>query len=173
MTGTQKKLLFFGSLILLYMVTKGSGKSALDSLINFLKGSEGIDLNAYQDTGGVWTIGYGETFNFDQNRPVQKGDKITIDTANRWLTNEANSTLDSVKQVVKVPLNNNQFAALSSFVYNIGLGAFKNSTMLKLINNKTDKNIIANQFDKWVYVNGQISKGLKNRRDKEKKLFLS
>ena len=169
MNQQTKTVLIVGAIALILIITPMT-VSAAETLI---KGFEGKYLTPYDDGTGKITVGYGSVYNYDQNRPVQKGDKITIDTANRWLTNEANSTLDSVKQVVKVPLNNNQFAALSSFVYNIGLGAFKNSTMLKLINNKTDKNIIANQFDKWVYVNGQISKGLKNRRDKEKKLFLS
>jgi len=72
-----------------------------------------------------------------------------------------------------VPLNNNELNALISFCYNVGLGAFKASSLLSLLNSGADKKIVADQFDRWVFDNGVKVKGLINRRNAEKKLFLS
>ena len=76
-------------------------------------------------------------------------------------------------QMVKVPINDNQLLALSSFAYNVGNRSLQDSTLLKLLNSGADKNAVAAQFDKWVFAGGVVSKGLKNRRAAEKKLFLS
>ncbi|NCX34495.1 MAG: hypothetical protein EBX23_03875 [Proteobacteria bacterium] len=78
-----------------------------------------------------------------------------------------------IKKLVQVPLNNNQLNALISFVYNVGINAFKVSLMLRLLNSGADKNTVAAQFDRWVFDNGVKVKGLINRRNAEKKLFLS
>ena len=75
--------------------------------------------------------------------------------------------------MVKVPITNNQLVSLSSFAYNEGTGALKSSTLLRLLNNGTDINTVAAEFDKWVYAGGRYMKGLYNRRQAEKQLFLS
>ena len=74
--------------------------------------------------------------------------------------------------MVKVPLNQNQFDALVSFEYNVGYGAFKNSTMLKFIN-VSHFPLASGQFDRWVYAGGKVLQGLVNRRKAEKDLFVS
>ena len=152
-------------------ITKGG---SLANALNFIKKAEGgLYLKAYQDSGGVWTIGYGSTYDFDKQRKVQQGDIITEAQAQRWLEMETSQNAKDIKSLVKVPLNNNQLNALISFVYNVGINGFKKSTMLKLLNSGADKNTVANQFDKWVFDNGVIVKGLINRRKAEKILFLS
>lgn len=143
-----------------------------DKLFNFIGGLESFTPVAEWDFK-QWSVGYGSGYNWDLKRPVQKGDIIDKETAKRWLLYEAQSNFDKVMQMVKVPINDNQLIALSSFAYNVGNGALQDSTLLKLLNNGTNKDIVANQFDKWVYAGGQVSKGLKNRRNAEKKLFLS
>jgi lysozyme len=143
-----------------------------DKLFNFIGGLESFTPVAEWDFK-QWSVGYGSGFNWDKNRPVQKGDIIDKTTAKRWLLLEAQQNFDKVMQMVKVPINDNQLIALSSFAYNVGNGALNDSTLLKLLNSNADKNIVAAQFDKWVYAGGAISKGLKNRRSAEKKLFLS
>jgi lysozyme len=72
-----------------------------------------------------------------------------------------------------VPLNNNELNALISFVYNVGINAFKASSLLRLLNSGTDKKIVAEQFDRWIYDDGVKVKGLINRRKAEKDLFVS
>ena len=166
------KYLIAGAVILLIM----SGTNVYNSLYSLLKKLEEdnkVQLKAYLDSGGVWTIGYGSIYNYDLNRPVQQNDIITTDTANKWLQLEASTKLDAVKNLVKVKVNNNQLIAMSSLAYNIGTNGFANSTLLKLLNAGTDKAIVAQQFDKWVYDNGVKVKGLQNRRQAEKNLFLS
>jgi GH24 family phage-related lysozyme (muramidase) len=153
-----------------------SSTSAYGSLIAFLKKWEEdnqVALDAYDDGTGTWTIGYGSIYNYDENRPVEPGDHIDQATAERWLQTEAESKMNQVSKLVKVKINNNQLVALSSFAYNEGIGALQNSTLLRLLNNGTDKAIIAKEFDKWVYAGGRIMKGLVSRRAAEKNLFLS
>lgn len=152
-------------------ITKGG---SLANALNFIKKAEGgLYLKAYQDSGGVWTIGYGSTYDFDKQRKVQQNDIITEAQAEKWLNMETSQNAMDIKTLVKVPLTNNQLSALISFVYNVGINGFKASSMLRLLNSGVDKNTVADQFDRWVYDNGVKVKGLINRRNAEKKLFLS
>ena len=74
---------------------------------------------------------------------------------------------------VRVPVTDNQLLALASFTYNVGENAFSGSTLLKLLNNGTNKDVVAQQFDRWVNAGGKPNPGLMNRRSAEKKLFLT
>jgi len=153
-----------------------SSTGAYASLYSFLKKYEEGDqaaLTAYNDGYGTWTIGWGSIYNYDQNRRVMPGDQIDQATADRWLILEAKQKMDQVKKLVKVTINNNQLISLSSFAYNEGISALESSTLLRLLNNGEDKAVVAQQFDRWVYANGSVSKGLQNRRNAEKNLFLS
>lgn len=129
-----------------------------------IKTMEGLKLKAYQDTGGVWTIGYGETKN------VTPGMQISIQQAERYLETRLAILEQEILTLVKVPLNDNQLSALESFCYNLGIGAFAGSTMLKMIN-KGDFKDAALQFGFWVHDNGKIIPGLVKRRAIEAKLF--
>ena len=80
---------------------------------------------------------------------------------------------DFVMSKVKVPVTDNQLLALASFTYNVGENAFAGSTLLKLLNNGTNKDVVARQFDLWVNAGGKLNKGLQGRRSAEKQLFLS
>ena len=152
-------------------IIKGSG---LSKALSFIKKAEGgLYLKAFLDSGSVPTIGYGSTYDFDKQRKVQMGDIITKEQAERWLEITTSKDAEEIKRVVTVPLNNNQFNALISFVYNVGINAFKASSLLRLLNSGADKKIVADQFDRWVFDNGVKVKGLINRRNAEKKLFLS
>ena len=152
-------------------ITKATG---LTKALNFIKKAEGgLYLKSYQDLGGVWTIGFGSTYDFDKQRKVQQGDVITAEQAQKWLEITTSRDAAEIKNLVKVPLSNNELNALISFVYNVGINAFKASSLLRLLNNGTDKKIVADQFDRWVYDDGVKVKGLINRRKAEKNLFLS
>ena len=131
----------------------------------FIQNIEGLKSDAYQDTGGVWTIGYGHTKN------VKPGDKITQEEAGRLFVEDFKHHSEPLKYV-RVELSNNEKIALISFTYNVGVSAFKNSTLLKKLN-EGDKKGAADEFDKWIYDNGKVNKGLINRRAKEKKKFLT
>lgn len=121
-------------------------------------------LRAYKDTGGVWTIGFGHI------QGVKEGDTCTEEQARHWLWEESAHAELTVLSRVNMQLNENQFAALVSFVYNIGDQAFAESTMLKFLNE--DKfELAALQFPRWCKDNGQVVQGLLNRRMLEKALF--
>jgi lysozyme len=105
------------------------------------------------------------------------GDSITQEKAVEWLRKETKSIVPKIKALVKVPINQNQLDSLTSFVYNVGIGAFQSSTLLRLLNSGAPKSEVAAQFDRWNKgtVNGQkvILPGLVRRRSEEKALFLA
>lgn len=131
-----------------------------------LKEAEGVKLHAYQDGGGVWTIGFGHT------RGVKPGDTCTQAQADEWLSEDVASAADTVEKAVHVPLNDNQFGALVMFVFNIGARRFLSSTLLKKLNGG-DYEHVPTYLRAWVFVNGKRSAGLQNRREREVALWLS
>lgn len=131
-------------------------------------------LHAYLCPAGIWTIGYGSTFLADGS-PVTKNQKpITFDEAEVLLASTLTSYERTVSKYVKVPLTENQFSALVSFVYNVGAANFANSTLLKRVNAK-DFGSAAKEFLKWdkARVNGTMVAlpGLTKRRQAESILF--
>lgn len=140
--------------------------------IEHLKDSEGLRLKAYQDTGKVWTIGYGHT-SAAGGMKVYQGLAITHAQAEQLLKDDlARMTYPVIKRLVKVDLTQGQFDALCSFIYNLGEGQVSTSTLLKLLN-KGDYKGASGQFERWVYDNGMMLDGLKARRLNEKALFNS
>jgi lysozyme len=134
---------------------------------------EGLRLRAYQDTGNIWTIGYGTTINPETGLPIKKGDVITKEKALSWLRINTAALETQIKKLVKAPINANQLTALTSLAYNIGIGAFTRSTLLRMLNSASDKNLVAAQFIRWNKVKGKEVPGLTNRRKLEAELFLS
>lgn len=139
--------------------------------VNLICNFEGLKLSAYDDGTGVWTIGYGTT-RYPNGQRVSEGDRCTLEQAKAYMQHDLKIFEHAVNSAVKVPLKQNQFDALVSLAYNIGVGAFKNSTLLKNLNLRNYKEA-ANQFDVWVNAGGKRLQGLVNRRAIEKKLFLS
>lgn len=133
-----------------------------------VKKFEGFRPTAYKCSNGVWTLGYGHT------RDVKPGDTCTTAQALAWLVEDMADAVKAVNDLVKVPLKQNQFDALASFVFNNGRGAFAESTMLELLN-QGSYTLAAMQFDRWVYVGPKGKKrketGLITRRAAERKLF--
>lgn len=134
--------------------------------INLIKNFEGCRLTAYKCPAGVWTIGYGHT------KGVKKGQKITKEQAVNILQDDLKTYENGVKKAVKIDLNQNQFDALVSFTYNVGLGAFRTSTLLKKLNKK-DFTGASKEFPRWNKANGIVLKGLVKRREAEKILFIT
>ncbi|AWL27165.1 lysozyme (plasmid) [Acinetobacter defluvii] len=137
---------------------------------NMIKDFEGLELKAYQDSGGIWTIGHG-TIRYPNGTKVQKGDTCTAGQALEWLKNDCLWVDACLDRYVTTKISQNQFDALASFIYNVGETAFKNSSMLRLIN-ANELRSAANQFDVWVHVKGKRVQGLVNRRNAEKRHFL-
>jgi lysozyme len=95
---------------------------------------EGFYSSAYKDSGGVWTVGYGSTYNFDKKRKVQKGDFLLEDDAIRFMEIETQNVRDQLNYYIKKPLNPNQSAAIMDYVYNRGIGNFLKTRLDELIN---------------------------------------
>jgi GH24 family phage-related lysozyme (muramidase) len=131
-------------------------------------------IQAYPDPVGIWTIGYGSIEHLDLNRPILEGDIITLKTAERWLEIEVGEKAEDVESVCKVPLKQCMFDALVSFTYNIGIGAFGESTMLRLLN-KGNYEAAAREFDRWIHGEDNGTRralpGLIDRRNEEEALF--
>lgn len=130
---------------------------------------EGLKLHAYPDpaTGGEpWTIGVGHTGG------VKQGDTCTREEAIDWLRQDAVTAEKCINNSVRVVLTQNQFDALVSFVFNVGCGNFRSSTLLRKLNEGDDL-AAADQFAVWNKAAGKVMAGLTNRRESEKEQFLA
>ena len=130
-----------------------------------IKHFEGLRLDAYLCPSGVPTIGYGHT------QGVKLGDTINLEEANSLLENDLKALQKVMSKVVKVQVTQGEFIALMSFVYNLGIGNFRRSSLLRLLNGG-DKKGAAKEFPKWSMANGKVLAGLKKRRVTEERVFL-
>ena len=127
---------------------------------------EGLRLKAYQCPGGVWTIGYGHTAG------VKPGMVITEAQAEEYLKADL-IAFERYLNGLGLALNQNQFDALVSFIYNVGTGNFSNSTLLRKVRANPQDNSIMDEFLRWVYSKGRVLPGLQRRRLAEMKLYFS
>lgn len=134
--------------------------------IDLIKQFEGCRLTAYQDSVGVWTIGYGHT------KGVKNGDSITQAQADAFLRDDVQVAESDVTRLVKVTLSQNQFDALVSFTYNLGVRSLSTSTLLRKLNAGDTKGA-ADEFLRWNKAGGKVLNGLTRRREAEQSLFLS
>lgn len=127
---------------------------------------EGLNLEAYQDSVGVWTIGYGHT-----GPDVSAGMEITQEQATLLLASDIAWAEAVVNRAVKVTITQNHFDAMVDFVFNVGAASFLNSTLLRLLNGG-DYGRAADQFLRWNKAGGKVLKGLTKRREAERMMFL-
>lgn len=139
--------------------------------LELIKEFEGFSANAYLCPAKIPTIGYGNTF-WEDGRKVRIGEQISKSKALELLEFVANKDFaDKIFPFIEVSISQNQFDAMVSLAYNIGVGAFSNSTLLKRVNVK-DFLGAGNEFLKWDKSNGKPLLGLTRRRQREKELFL-
>ena len=177
--GPQTAVVYYTAIVSkLTSVASSSEKRSINQAgIDLVKEFEGLHeilpdgrIKAYVDPVNVVTIGWGHT------EGVSLGDIITVAEAEAFLKQDLEEAGKDVSKDVQVSLTDNQFAALTSFVFNVGPAAFANSTMRRLLNEQNYQEA-ANQFTRWVHgtVNDQkvVLQGLVRRREAEKALFLS
>ena len=133
--------------------------------LNLIKSFEGLRLQAYQDSVGVWTIGYGAT------RGVKAGMSITKEQAERMLLNDVQRFEPEIERLVTAKLSQNQWDALICFTYNLGAANLESSTLRRLLNDG-DYAGAAAQFPRWTKAGGRELPGLVRRRAAERNLFL-
>lgn len=135
--------------------------------LDLIKTFEGCKLTAYLCPARVWTIGYGST-----GPHVRKGLTITQAEADQLLRDDLARFEAAVSRLVSVPLNDNQFSALVSFAFNVGIGALEGSTLLRKLNAR-DLDGAAAQFERWNRADGRVVAGLTRRRQAERALFVT
>lgn len=134
--------------------------------LQLIKSFEGCKTKAYLDAVGIPTIGYGHT------KGVKMGDIITQSQAEDLLKKDLSFFENNIEINVPIKLSDNEFSALVSLVYNIGINAFIKSTLLKLLKEGNVKGA-ADEFLKWNHAGGKVLKGLTARRMAERILFLA
>ena len=134
--------------------------------IALIKEFEGLRLKAYKCPGGVWTIGYGHTAG------VKPGMVISEAQAEEYLMADLIAS-EKYLNDLRLAINQNQFDALISFIYNVGTGNFSRSTLLRKVRANPQDNSIMDEFLKWVYSKGRVLPGLQRRRLAEMKLYFS
>ena len=132
--------------------------------LSLIKKFEGCELEAYQCSAGVWTIGYGHT------KDIEEGMTITKEQAEEMLVDELHEYESYINECVTVELSQNQFDALVSWVYNLGPTNLKSSTMLKVLNSGDFDGVPA-QIKRWNKAGGNVLEGLVRRREAEALLF--
>lgn len=134
--------------------------------LQIIKRNEGLRLTSYQDTGGVWTIGFGHT-------PSHPGQSISLDQAEALLASDIAWAEDAVYGATHTVLTTaNQFSAMVSLTFNIGANAFRRSTVLRRHTEGANM-AAADAFLLWNQDNGEVLKGLVRRREEERELYLN
>ncbi len=140
---------------------------------------EGCELKVYNDAAGLPTIGVGHLLTKSEltsgkitigGVPVKYSNGITAQQAEQLLAQDLGPTEAAVNNGVKVKLSQNQFDALTSFTFNVGVSAFTNSTLLKLLNQGQYAQV-PEQLMRWTRAGGRVVQGLVNRRQNEIKLW--
>ena len=134
--------------------------------LDLVKHFEGLVLEAYKCPAGVWTIGYGHT------KDVQPGDSWSEDHADHMLEVEMEEYEKYINDLVTVELNQNQFDAMVSWVYNLGVGNLQSSTLLKVLN-AGDYAGVPEQIMRWNKAGRKTLEGLTRRRQAEADLFVA
>lgn len=147
--------------------------------IDFIKSAEGVKNFVYADSAGLPTIGVGHLLTQDEltngkihidGKSHKYHDGLPDDVIDRLLLRDLHIAELSVRSNVRVNLTQNQYNALVSFAFNVGVGAFRKSTLLRLLNN-SDYESVPYQMRRWVFSAGRQIQGLKNRREKEIELW--
>jgi lysozyme len=145
-------------------------KAAAGSLVlavGIITAWEGYNPEVYVDPVGIPTVCYGHVVN--SNVPL--GTRFSVDACHNLLYSDLKVAVGAVDHLVKVPLEDHTKAAIVSFVYNVGIGNFKKSTMLKLLNENRISDA-CHELPRWVYAKKKKLKGLVNRRQAEMELCL-
>jgi len=143
-------------------------RATSNSAIEKIKQWEGLRLRSYQDSAGIWTIGYGHTS--DAAFKVGPGQTITEAKAAELLRLDLREAEQAVDDAVTVSLTDNQFGALVSFTFNVGAAALRKSALLKKLNAGAYDAVPA-ELAKWNKAGGKVVQGLVNRRAAEAGLW--
>lgn len=149
-------------------IVSGSGAITIAAvMLGNADGLEGRRYYAYQDVVGVWTVCDGHT-----GTDIRRGHRYTDKECDNLLKADLRKVANTIDPLIKVRIPEPTRAALYSFTYNVGSGAFASSTLLKKLNNG-DQVGACEELRRWVYAGGMKWKGLMNRRNMERSLCLA
>lgn len=153
-------------------ISQQMGKVINKEGLDLIESFEGFSPKPYKDVAGIWTIGVGSIYGLNGKRVKASHRHISKQEALQLMERDLKTTEVKITQLIEVPVTQNQFSALCSFVYNVGSGAFQRSTArMKL--NRSDYDGCANEFLRWKYAGKRAIPGLLRRRKAERELFLS
>ena len=141
--------------------------------LDLIKQFEGLSLKPYVCSGGINTIGYGNTYYTNGNKVNLTDPPITKQQAEELLRFSLSTYEKAVDSFCRDDISQSQFDALVSFAYNLGVGALQKSTLIKKVNANPKDVTIADEFMKWNKANGTVLKGLTKRRQAEANLYFS
>ena len=144
---------------------------ASQNAIDLIKQFEGCRYHPYRDGVGLWTVGYGHLIGDGKSLPSGDNRIFTQSEIDDFLVNDLTRVEAGINMSVRVQLTQNQFDALCSFCYNLGMGTFQKSTLLKDINAK-QWDAAANDLLKFHFAGGVSEPGLVKRRQAEHDLFI-
>lgn len=147
-------------------------KTISDNGLQLIKDFEGFSKIVYMDSANLPTIGYGTLID-EENEQWLLTAVIDEATATQLLKIDVKKTESTINSLVYSDITQNQFDALCSLVYNIGIGAFAKSTILNKVNINPNNPLIHDQFLKWCYVDKITNTGLLKRRNKESILYFT
>jgi lysozyme len=139
--------------------------------LNLIKKYEGFKSAPYKCPAGIPTIGYGATYYPDGTKVKLTDKPVTQREADTMLLNMLKHYEQGVDSFTTDKVNQNQFDALVSIAYNIGLQALKGSTLIRKVNLDPNDKTIKNEFMRWTKANGRVMDGLLNRRKEEAELY--
>ena len=142
-----------------------------DEGLDLIKLYEGYSSSPYLCPAQHWTIGYGAIWGMDNKRVTEDHPDINEDQADYLLRRDVKKSEMAVLRHIRVPLEDGQFNALCSFVFNLGSGALQSSTLRRKIN-KGNYIGASNEFKRWIWAGGRKLKGLIRRREHERLMFL-
>ena len=142
-----------------------------DEGLDLIKLYEGYSSSPYLCPAQHWTIGYGAIWGMDDKRVTEDHPDINKDQADYLLRRDVKKSEMAVLRHIRVPLEDGQFNALCSFVFNLGSGALQSSTLRRKIN-KGNYIGASNEFKRWIWAGGRKLKGLIRRREHERLMFL-
>lgn len=146
------------------MIKKKFEEWDVDCAKDLIRRFEGLRLKAYQCPAGIWTIGYGHASG------VTAGQEIDEIAAELLLDADLKYVAVQMAPAIKVPVTEGQAGAMLSFAFNVGVGSFRRSTLLRLLNEGKPLNA-AYEFKKWTHGGGRELPGLVRRREAEEALF--
>lgn len=135
-----------------------------ERMLGLIRFYEGFRPTAYKCPAGVWTMGYGHT------KGVRAGDRCTHAQAMKWLKEDL-KPIEDFLNASGVQLTQQQFDALASFAFNVGIAALGASTLWRKVQADHADETIPQEFKKWIYAGGGISKGLARRREREAAVY--